>query len=104
MRVRDVLASEHGTYVAFMGFIVTSRRVTAATKNGKQPMGFVTAEDETGIVETVWFPAAYRQCGTLIEHGGAILLRGVVQIEFGLRTVSVDCAAAVPDDEITRRR
>lgn len=104
MRVRDVIAAEHGTHVAFVGVIVTSRRITAATKNGQQPMCFATVEDETALIETVWFPAAYRSCGAIIERRGAILMRGVVQVEFGLRTVTVDCAAAVPDDEIAREQ
>ena len=102
MRVRDVVAAEHGTLVSFVGVIVTSRRITAATKSGQQPMGFATVEDETGLIETVWFPAAYRSCGAIIERGGAILMRGVVQVEFGLRTVTVDGAQAVPDDDIAR--
>ena len=97
IRGRDVLVAEHGTLVAFVGVIVTSRRISAATKNGQQPMCFVTVEDETALIETVWFPAAYRSCGTIIERRGAILMRGVVQVEFGLRTVTVDCADAVSE-------
>jgi DNA polymerase-3 subunit alpha/error-prone DNA polymerase len=97
MRVRDVIASDHGKLVVFVGIVVTSRRIAAVTKEGRKPMGFVTVEDETGILETVWFPTAYRACGALIAHGRPMLMRGIVQVEFGLRTVTVDSAEEITD-------
>lgn len=96
--VKDIAHVDHGGFVVFAGTMVTSRRVAAVSAKGeRRPMAFATIEDETGVIETVWFPEAYRRCGSLMEDGGVLLLRGIVQIEFGVRTVSVDVAESISD-------
>jgi DNA polymerase III alpha subunit len=47
-----------GRRVQFAGWLVTGKIVH--TRNG-DPMEFLTFEDETGIVETTFFPAVYRR-------------------------------------------
>ena len=98
MLVKDISHVDHGGFVVVAGMMVTSRRVAAVSAKGeRRPMAFATIEDETGVIETVWFPEAYRRCVSLMEEGGVMLLRGIVQIEFGVRTVSVDVAENISD-------
>ncbi len=96
-RCRYVAKADHGAWVVVVGVVVTSRRIAATSAKGeRKAMAFVTVEDETGILETTWFPEAYRACGVVIDSGGPLRLRGHVQVEFGVRTVTVEVAEAVP--------
>ena len=49
-------------------------------------------EDETGLVETVWFPQAYRTSGAALDHGLPVRIHGRIQREFGVVTVQVEHA------------
>ncbi len=99
-RCRDLAMADHGSWFTVIGMVVTSRRVAATTKDGaRRPMAFVTVEDETAVIETTWFPEAYRTCGVAIETGAVIRLTGRVQVEFGLRTVTVEISERVPYDD-----
>ena len=75
--------------------VITRKQVQAKTKDGLQPMSFVTVEDSSGILETVWFNDCYRQYGPLLDHGDALLLTGKVQIEYGFVTLQVERAEAL---------
>jgi DNA polymerase-3 subunit alpha/error-prone DNA polymerase len=90
-RCKDVAAAEHGEFFEVVGMVVASRSVSAIDAKGRRrPMGFATIEDETGLVETVWFPDSYRACGPAIDGGQPLLVRGRIQIEFGNRTITIE--------------
>lgn len=48
-----------------------------------QPMQFVTLEDETGLVEAVVFPDAFRRRGHGFAVGEVIPARGVADLQDG---------------------
>jgi DNA polymerase-3 subunit alpha/error-prone DNA polymerase len=75
--------------VAFAGWLITGKVVR--TKND-DPMEFLTFEDETGIVETTFFPRAYDRFCHLIDHGRPYLLKGKVEQNWGAVTLTVDTA------------
>ena len=58
-----------------------------STKTG-EPMEFLTFEDETGIVETTFFPEAYRRFCHLVDRGRPYLLAGEVEQDFGALTLT----------------
>src|SRR5690606_24315522 len=60
-----------------------------------EDMAFITFEDETGLIETTWFPEAYRPYAVLIEPQQPLLLRGVVEVDHGVVTVVVKSAEIV---------
>jgi DNA polymerase III alpha subunit len=60
-----------------------------STKTG-DPMEFLTFEDETGIVETTFFPQAYRRFCHIIDHNRPYLLSGKVEADWGAITLTVD--------------
>ncbi len=86
VKARD-LARRVGTCIAFAGWLITGKVVH--TKSGA-PMEFLTFEDETGIVETTFFPAVYERFCPLIDHGRPYLLRGRVERNWGAVTLTVD--------------
>ena len=59
-------------------------------------MEFLTFEDETGIVETTWFPEAYRRFCHMVDRGRPYLLSGRVEQDWGALTLTVDGASALP--------
>jgi DNA polymerase-3 subunit alpha/error-prone DNA polymerase len=72
--------------VRFAGWLVTGK--TVSTKTG-EAMEFLTFEDETGIVETTFFPRVYRRCCHLLEADRPFLLTGRVEEDFGAITLTV---------------
>ncbi|MFH1993341.1 MAG: PHP domain-containing protein [Pseudomonadota bacterium] len=76
-----------GKHVRIAGLLITGKVVH--TKRG-EPMEFLTFEDETGLVETTFFPQAYRRFCALLDHGRPFILYGRVQEEFGAVTLSVE--------------
>ena len=89
-RARTVSAAElprHvGRSVRFAGWLITGKVVH--TKND-EPMEFLTFEDQTGIVETTFFPKAYNRFCHLIDRDRPYLLRGVVEQNWGATTLTV---------------
>ena len=95
-RCHEVATLEHRSWCEIVALVVTSRRVAATTAGGeRRQMAFATLEDDTGLVETTWFPEAYRQAGMHLEAGTALLVGGVVQVEFGVHTLLVQRAQVV---------
>ncbi len=72
--------------VRFAGWLITGKVVR--TKKG-DPMEFLTFEDETGIVETTFFPKAYDRFCHLLDRGRPYLLEGVVEQNWGAVTLTV---------------
>jgi DNA polymerase III alpha subunit len=53
-------------------------------------MEFLTFEDETAIVETTFFPQAYRRFCHIIDRQRPYLLTGKVEEDWGATTLTVD--------------
>jgi len=81
-----------GRRIQAAGWPITAKPVS--TRKG-EPMEFRTFEDETGLLETVFFPEAYRRFCHLTDDGPC-LLGGRVEEEFGAVTLTVDAVQAVP--------
>ncbi len=76
-----------GNRVRFAGWLLTGKVVR--TKLG-DPMEFLTFEDETAIIETVFFPKVYLRFCHLLNHGRPYLLTGTVESDWGAVTLSVE--------------
>lgn len=75
-----------GKHVSFAGWLLTGKLVS--TKTG-EVMEFLTFEDETGLVETIFFPRVYRRYATLLSTGCAYMLQGQVEEDYGALTLTV---------------
>jgi DNA polymerase-3 subunit alpha/error-prone DNA polymerase len=76
-----------GHRIRFAGWLITGKVVY--TKHG-EPMEFLSFEDETGIVETTFFPMVYDQFCHMIDWGRPYLLSGKVEENWGAFTLTVD--------------
>jgi DNA polymerase-3 subunit alpha/error-prone DNA polymerase len=104
-RCRDLGPHLRGRQVTLIGLNITRKQVTAHTRTDddgqplaqpiEEPMAFVTLEDETGLAETVWFPAAYRTYGVVLERPAPIRCSGRIEVEFGLVTITVERAESL---------
>jgi DNA polymerase III alpha subunit len=110
LRCGDVGADLGGRQVTLIALAITRKQVVAHSRGGAageegeeaaprrdEAMAFVTLEDESGLVETVWFPAVYRRCGVCLERAAPIRFSGRVLVEFGVVTVSVERAESLPE-------
>jgi DNA polymerase III alpha subunit len=79
-----------GKRVRLAGWLITGKVVT--TKHG-DPMEFLTFEDETGIVETTFFPETYHRFCHMIDRRRPYLLTGKVEEDWGAITLTVDRVA-----------
>ncbi len=86
-RIRCVdLKNYIGKDVLLFGLYVTGKRVR--TKND-EPMSFVTFSDETGLIETVFFPPSYLAFRDLLSLEKAFLFVGRVEETLGSIQVNV---------------
>ncbi|MFH1033837.1 MAG: DNA polymerase III subunit alpha, partial [Pseudomonadota bacterium] len=85
IKARD-LAGHLGRRASLAGWLITGK--TVWTK-AQEPMQFLTFEDETGLVETTFFPAAYRRFAMSLDWEHPYLLEGVVEENFGAFTFNV---------------
>jgi DNA polymerase-3 subunit alpha/error-prone DNA polymerase len=76
-----------GRQVRIAGLLITGKVVH--TKHG-DPMEFLTFEDETGLVETTFFPKAYRRFCTILDRSRPFILCGRVEEDFGAVTLTVE--------------
>ena len=53
-------------------------------------MKFLTFEDETGMVETVFFPRAYARFCHLLDYDRPYRITGRVESDWGALTLTVD--------------
>jgi DNA polymerase-3 subunit alpha/error-prone DNA polymerase len=84
-----------GRRVRLAGWLITGKVVS--TKNG-DPMEFLTFEDQTGIVETTFFPQAYRRFCHMIDRNRPYLLTGRVAEDWGAVTLTVDSVESIKRD------
>ena len=76
-----------GKIIALAGIVIT-RKITA-TRN-RQPMEFVTFEDETDLYECVMFPEAYETFGDLLNWETLFLIQGKVEEAYNVYTVTIE--------------
>lgn len=102
LRCRDLNTAMAKARVRLVAWPITRKQVEAHPKpkpgtsaGPPEPMAFVTLEDETGLVETVWFPQAYRAYGPLLEREGPLRLHGVVEMSHGAVAVTVQSVETV---------
>ena len=81
------LAKYRGRRISCIGWLLTGKLVS--TRSG-EVMEFLTFEDETGIMETTFFPATYRRSAHLLHTGGVYLLSGLVDEDYGAVTLTVE--------------
>ncbi|MFC1527992.1 DNA polymerase III subunit alpha [Candidatus Neomarinimicrobiota bacterium] len=62
----------------------------------RDPMEFLTLEDETDIYECVLFPEVFRKYGDLLYWEKLFLLRGTVEEAFGVYSVTVEKLISLP--------
>lgn len=97
LRVAEFHERNTGTCVSLVAMAIARKDVNAISGEGEEQrvedMAFVSFEDETGVVETVWFPETYRRWAVLLERGEPLLLTGTVQEEQGVKTFEVRRAA-----------
>ena len=82
-RVHDYI----GRRIRFAGWLVTGKRVQ--TKHG-DTMEFLTFEDESGIVETTFFPKTYERFCHMVDRNRPYILEGKVEVDWGAATLTVD--------------
>jgi len=68
------------------GWLITGKQVR--TKHG-DPMEFLTFEDDTGLMETTFFPKTYHRYCHMIDSGRPYLLKGKVEQDWGVCTLNV---------------
>jgi DNA polymerase-3 subunit alpha/error-prone DNA polymerase len=76
-----------GKHVRVAAWIITGKVVH--TKHGDL-MEFLTFEDETGIIETTFFPDAYRKFCHMIDRQRPYFLTGKVEQNWGAITLTVE--------------
>ncbi len=86
-RIRAVdCAGYEGRSVSFAGWLLSGKLVS--TKSG-EVMEFLTFEDESGVLETTFFPRVYRRYASLLMPEVLYLLQGTVEVEYGAVTLTV---------------
>lgn len=75
-----------GQKVRVVLWLLTGKIVS--TRTG-EVMEFLTFEDETGQVETTFFPQVYRAHAHLLKTGKSYLVSGMVEEDFGALTLTV---------------
>ncbi len=93
-RACDLLAHA-GERVTLAGWWVTAKPVW--TRND-EPMEFVTFEDTTALFDATFFPRAWARWGRRLPRHRPCFVRGRVEVEFGVPTVTVDWVGAVEED------
>jgi len=81
-----------GKQVQFAGWLVTGKRVQ--TRHG-DTMEFLTFEDETGIVETTFFPKTYERFCHMVDRNRPYVLAGKVEVDWGVATLTVEHVTAL---------
>ncbi|MFC1475511.1 DNA polymerase III subunit alpha, partial [Candidatus Zixiibacteriota bacterium] len=95
------LARYIGRSIRLAGWQVTRKRLR--TKQ-KEPMAFITFEDDTALYETVVFPREYRRFAPIISAPGPFLVAGEVTEELGALTVTVSGLQLLADTQFSGER
>jgi len=93
--VKMAEAGRHvGRRIRCAGWLLTGKLVS--TRTG-EVMEFLTFEDETAILETTFFPEAYRRAAHLLQSGRGYILTGIVEEDYGAVTLTVEQARLIPE-------
>ena len=87
------LSERIGQRVQLVAWLLTGKMVS--TRTG-EVMEFLTFEDETGQLETTFFPEVYRAHAHMLRSGRGYLLTGMVDVDFGALTLTVDKISSFP--------
>jgi error-prone DNA polymerase len=82
-----------GQTIHLAGVYITRKETQTRRRD---PMEFLTLEDETDIYECVLFPAAFREFGDLLHWETLFILRGKVEESFGVYTITIEKLASLP--------
>ncbi len=78
---------EHiGEQVQMAGWLITGKVVRTKTK---ELMEFLTFEDLSGLIETVFFPKVYDRYCYMLDRSRPYVLKGVIEEDFGAVTLTV---------------
>lgn len=86
----EELGGHVGRRVSVAG-LLTAEKIVSTEKG--EPMEFVTFEDETGLIETTFFPESFRRFSGILDQERPFVLTGTVEEEFSAVTLTVDHAA-----------
>lgn len=86
------LPGQVGRRVQLAVWLLTGKLVS--TRTG-EAMEFLTFEDESGQVETTFFPQIYRKYAHMLQSGHGYLLAGLVEEDYGALTLTVDYVTAI---------
>jgi DNA-directed DNA polymerase III PolC len=75
-----------GKKIRLAGWLISGK--TVSTRHGEQ-MEFITFEDETALVESIFFPDVYRRYCHLLSSSRPYLLEGLVEEDYGAVTLTV---------------
>lgn len=92
VKVRD-LPRFVGKHIRIAGLLITGKVVH--TKHG-DPMEFLTFEDETGLIETTFFPKTYRRFCAMLDRSRPFILHSKVEEDFGALTLTVKAVERLP--------
>jgi len=84
-----------GRRIRCAGWLLTGKLVS--TRTG-EAMEFLTFEDDTAILETTFFPEAYRRAAHLLQSGRGYLLTGIVESDYGAVTLTVEQVKVIGGD------
>jgi error-prone DNA polymerase len=90
------IPASRGRMVTLAGLLVTGKEVLTRTR---EPMIFVSFEDEYGVFETVFFPKAFRRFYPLIDGGGVFLASGRVQDDLGALSLHVEGVRSIAREQ-----
>jgi len=76
-----------GSKVTTVGWFVTGKTVLTRRE---EPMEFVSFEDTTALYETTFFPRAYERFSRMLGYHRPYLLRGRVEEDFGVMSLTVE--------------
>ena len=82
----SAIARHVGRIITMVGWLITEK--FAETKTGL-PMEFATFEDTTALYDATLFPDVYRRCCHLLSDDHPFILRGLVEEQFGVATLTV---------------
>jgi error-prone DNA polymerase len=85
-----------GRQVCMIGWWVTGK--TVQDKNGR-PMEFVSFEDTSGIYDATFFPKTYARFCPKLTRQRPYLLKGKVEEEFGVATLTVEWVGFLGENE-----
>ena len=81
------LSRRVGQRVQLVAWLLSGKLIS--TKTG-EVMEFLTFEDETGQLETTFFPEIYKCYAHILRSGRGYLLNGMVEMDYGALTLTVD--------------